>query len=189
MATARRSIGAQRNPESEKAILAAARDVLSEDGLAGFSIEAVARRAHAGKPTIYRWWPDKTRLLLAVYAEFKEQMAGFDTGSLEGDVRTFLTNLLTFWRDNPAGPVFRSILAQAQSDPAASAAFAEYHYGRRARTAAAFAKHGLTDEDAELLTEMVVNYAWGQLLSDRLDPGAEEIARVAGILVRGTQTG
>ena len=68
---ARRSIGAQRNPESEKAILAAARELLAEEGLAGFSIEAVARRAHAGKPTIYRWWPDRTRLLLAVYAEFK----------------------------------------------------------------------------------------------------------------------
>ena len=182
---ARRSIGAQRNPESEKAILAAARELLAEEGLAGFSIEAVARRAHAGKPTIYRWWPDRTRLLLAVYAEFKEQMQGFDTGTLEGDVRAFLTNLFDFWRESPAGPVFRSILAESQTDPEASAAFAEYHYGRRERTAVAFGKHGISDEDARLLTEMVVNYAWGQLLSDRLDPGADEIARVAGMLVRG----
>ncbi len=177
--------GRSRFPESEKAILAAARDLLAEEGLAGFSIEAVARRARAGKPTIYRWWPDRTRLLLAVYSDFKEQMPDFDTGSLEGDVRTFLGNLLKFWRENPAGPVFRSILAESQSDPAASAAFAEYHYGRRARTAAAFAKHGLPQADAELLTEMAVNYAWGQLLSDRLDPGAEEIARVARVLTAG----
>ena len=182
---ARRSIGAQRNPESEKAILRAARDLLAEVGLAGFSIEAVARRAHAGKPTIYRWWPDRTRLLLAVYSEFKEQMAGFDTGSLEGDVRAFLTNLLTFWRDSPAGPVFRSILAESQSDPEASAAFAEYHDARRARTAAAFARHGISDADATLLTEMVVNYAWGQLLAGRLDPGEGEIARVARVLTAG----
>lgn len=185
MAAGRRSIGAQRNPESEKAILKAARELLAEEGLAGFSIEAVARRAHAGKPTIYRWWPDRTRLLLAVYAEFKEQMAGFETGTLEGDVRAFLTNLFTFWRDSPAGPVFRSILAESQSDTEASAAFAEYHHGRAARTAAAFAKHGISLDDAKLLTEMVVNYAWGQLLSGRLDPGEAEIARVAGMLVRG----
>ncbi len=72
MADARRSIGAQRNPDSERAILDAARDLLAEEGLAGFSIEAVARRARAGKPTIYRWWPDKTRLLLAVYAGLKD---------------------------------------------------------------------------------------------------------------------
>lgn len=185
MARGRTSIGAQRNPESEKAILAAARDLLAEDGLAGFSIEAVARRAHAGKPTIYRWWPDRTRLLLAVYAEFKEQMPEVETGSLEGDVRAFLTTLLAFWRENPAGPVFRSILVESQSDPAASAAFAEYHYGRRARTAAAFARHGISAADADLLAEMAVNYAWGQLLSNRLDPGDEEIARVARMLTAG----
>ena len=184
---ARKSIGAQRNPDSQKAILEAARDLLMEEGLAGFSIEAVARRARAGKPTIYRWWPDKTRLLMDVYAQFKEQIPDFETGTLEGDVRTFLGNLLAFWRENPAGPVFRSILAQSQTDPAAAAAFAEYHHARRDRTAAAFARHGLSAEDASLLTEMVVNYAWGQLMSDRLDPGEDEIARVARVLVRGVE--
>ena len=181
----RKSIGAQRNPESEKAILAAARDLLAEQGVAGFSIEAVARRAKAGKPTIYRWWPDRTRLLIAVYSEFKGQMRPFDTGSLEGDVRAFITNLLAFWRETPAGPVFRSILSESQSDPAASAAFAEYHYGRSEQTATAFARHGITQKDARLLTELAVNYGWGQLLADRLDPGAEEIARVARMLTAG----
>jgi len=185
MATARRSIGAQRNPESEKAILKAARELLAEEGLAGFSIEAVARRAHAGKPTIYRWWPDRTRLLLAVYSEFKEQMPVFDTGSLEGDVRAFITGLLRFWRESPAGPVFRSILSESQTDAGASSAFAEYHHGRAARTAEIFAKHGLASDDALLLTELAVNYGWGQLLANRLDPGDTEIARVAGMLVRG----
>jgi AcrR family transcriptional regulator len=147
----------------------------------------VARRAHAGKPTIYRWWPDRTRLLLAVYSEFKDQMRPFDTGSLEGDVRAFITNLLAFWRESPAGPVFRSILSESQTDAAASAAFAEYHYGRSARNAAAFAKHGIAPEDAAVLTELAVNYGWGQLLADRLDPGDEEIARVARMLVRGVK--
>ena len=185
----RRSIGAQRNPESEKAILKAARDLLAEEGVAGFSIEAVARRAKAGKPTIYRWWPDRTRLLLAVYSEFKEGMKPFDTGTLEGDVRAFITNLLAFWRESPAGPVFRSILSASQTAPAASAAFAEYHYGRSERTAAAFAKHGIAMEDARLVTELAVNYGWGQLLADRLDPGAEEIARVAKMLTAGVAAG
>jgi hypothetical protein len=112
-------------------------------------------------------------------------MPDFDTGTLEGDVRAFLSGLLDFWRRGPAGPVFRSILAESQTDPEASAAFAEYHHGRRERTAAIFAKHGISNDDAQLLTEMVVNYAWGQLMSDRLNPGDDEIARVAGMLVRG----
>ena len=182
---ARKSIGAQRNPDSEAAILTAARELLAEEGLAGFSIEAVARRARAGKPTIYRWWPDKTRLLLAVYQGLKAEVPESDTGSLEGDLRAFLTNLFTFWRTTPAGPVFRSILAEAQTDSAAGAAFAEYHSARLARTAQGFARNGLPLEKATLLTELAVNYAWGQLLSGRLDPGAVEIADVAAMLING----
>ena len=48
----RTSIGARRNPATEEAILQAAEAILQEGDLAGFSIEAVARRARAGKPTI-----------------------------------------------------------------------------------------------------------------------------------------
>ncbi len=184
-ATARRSIGAQRNPASEAAILTAARELLAEEGLAGFSIEAVARRARAGKPTIYRWWPDKTRLLLAVYVGLKEDVPEPDTGSLEGDLREFLINLFRFWRTTPAGPVFRSIIAEAQTDAEAGAAFKAYHDMRLARTAAGFARNGLALDKAMLLTELTVNYAWGQLLSGRLDPGADEIAEVAAMLVSG----
>ena len=67
----RRSIGARRNPESADAILQAAEAILTERGTAGFSIEAVAKRARAGKPTIYRWWPSRTALLLDVYQRRK----------------------------------------------------------------------------------------------------------------------
>ena len=41
----RRSIGARRNPETEQAILEAAEAIMAEQGIAGFSIEAVAKRA------------------------------------------------------------------------------------------------------------------------------------------------
>ena len=41
----RRSIGARRNPETEQAILEAAETIMAEQGIAGFSIEAVAKRA------------------------------------------------------------------------------------------------------------------------------------------------
>ena len=86
----RRSIGARRNPASEEAILDAAEAVLRENGIAGFSIEAVARRARAGKPTIYRWWPHRTALMLDVYKRFKNAKAFPDTGSLRGDLVSFL---------------------------------------------------------------------------------------------------
>ena len=116
--TKRTSIGAQRNPASEEAILAAAGAILSEGGLAAFSIEAVARRAKAGKPTIYRWWPSKAALLLDIYHRQKGETFYADTGNTRKDLIAFLETLLGFWQKS-GGEVFRSIIAEAQSDPAA----------------------------------------------------------------------
>jgi len=112
----RRSIGATRNPESQRAILEAARALVIEEGVGGFSIEAVARRAQAGKPTIYRWWPSKAALLLDVYIGLKDELQDPPPGSLGATVEGFLANLLRFWATTDAGPIYRSVLAQSQTD-------------------------------------------------------------------------
>jgi AcrR family transcriptional regulator len=191
-AEARKSIGAQRNPESERAILDAARDLLLEQGLSGFSIEAVARRARAGKPTIYRWWPDKTRLLLAVYARIKQDVVDPDEGSLEGDIAGFLRNVTGFWRDTSAGAIFRSILAESQNDPEAREALVSYHLARRKHTAELFARAhpgspALTPEASEDLAEIVCAYAFTQLLMGSLDIGEPELRRVAAQFAKGAR--
>ena len=87
-------------------------------------IEAVARRAKAGKPTIYRWWPSKAALLLDVYHRQKGETFYPDTGNTRGDLTAFLETLLGFWKKS-GGEVFRSIIAEAQSDPAALEALRE----------------------------------------------------------------
>lgn len=189
--TGRRSIGATRNPESEKAILDAARQLLAEKGLSGFSIEAVARKARAGKPTIYRWWPDKTRLLLAVYAGIKRDLVDPDTGSLEGDIAGFLRNVIGFWRDTEAGRIFRSVLAESQNDAGAHAALVTYHLERRRQTAALFARRypgttPLTPEESEDLAEVVVAFALAQLMLGSLDLDDADFERLAARFARGT---
>ncbi len=188
--TARRSIGATRNPESERAILEAARALLAEKGLAGFSIEAVARRARAGKPTIYRWWPDKTRLLLAVYSGIKRDLVDPDTGSLEGDIAGFLRNVIGFWRDTEAGRIFRSVLAESQNDEGAHAALVAYHIERRKQTAAMFARpyegsKPLTLAEAEDLAELVVAFALTQLMLGTLELDDKDFERIAAQFARG----
>ena len=187
--TARRSIGATRNPDSERAILEAARELLAEKGISGFSIEAVARRARAGKPTIYRWWPDKTRLLLAVYTGIKRDLVDPDTGSLEGDIAGFLRNIIGFWRDTEAGKIFRSVLAESQNDEEAHAALVNYHLERRRQTAAMFARPypgatPLTETAAEDLAELVVAFALAQLMLGSLDLDETEYDRLAAHFAR-----
>ena len=47
-------------------MLDAARSLLAEKGFAGTTVEAIATRAGVGKATIYRRWPTREALLLAV---------------------------------------------------------------------------------------------------------------------------
>lgn len=178
----RSSIGARRNPATEAAILEAAEALLREGGLAGFSIEAVARRARAGKPTIYRWWPNKTRLLLDVYQRLKLKMETVDTGVIEEDCVQFLLGLFRYWRAGP-GQVFRSVFAEAQSDEAAAEALRDYADGRRAFTGKMFeraiARGELrADANPEIAAEVIAAFAWARLLTGRLEADEAEIRAV-----------
>lgn len=185
----RASIGARRNPATEEAILDAAEALLREGGLAGFSIEGVARRARAGKPTIYRWWPSKTQLLLDVYQRLKLNVGLVDTGTIEGDCFAFLAGLLDYWRQGP-GQVFRSIFAEAQTDERAAEALRAYAAGRRANTARLFERAKARGElrqdvDTEAAAEIIAAFAWSRLLTGRLDVDEAELRVVARQMVRG----
>jgi AcrR family transcriptional regulator len=190
---ARKSIGARRNPASAEAILEAAEAVLGETGHAGFSIEAVARRARAGKPTIYRWWPSKAALLLDVYQRQK-RFAYPDTGNLEEDITGFLGSLLANWRDTATGPIFRSVIAEAQADGTAAKALAAYAAGRRAETGKmierAKARGEVADDiDPAVVADLVSSFAWVHLLTDRLDVDERELRAAASAIVHGIEKG
>lgn len=185
----RKSIGARRNPESAGAILDAAEAVLVEAGYAGFSIEAVARRARAGKPTIYRWWPSKAALLLDVYQRGK-RVDNPDTGKLEDDLVGFLKSLFSHWRETSSGSVFRSLIAEAQSDEGAAAALADYARGRRSHTGQMVERakargEVAADIDPTLVADLMASYAWTHLLTNRLDEDDAAIRKAVRYVMHG----
>lgn len=185
----RKSIGARRNPESADAILEAAEAVLSESGYSGFSIEAVARRARAGKPTIYRWWPSKAALLIEVYQRQK-RVETPDTGNVEEDLVGFLRNLFAHWRDTPSGEIFRSLVAEAQSDEAAAVALAGYTRGRRTHVGQMIERakargEVAADINAGIVADLIASFAWRHLLTDRLDEDEATIRAAVRYLMRG----
>jgi AcrR family transcriptional regulator len=186
----RRSIGARRNPETERAILEAAEAIMAEEGIAGFSIEAVAKRARAGKPTIYKWWPGKTALLLDVYHRQKPASVHMDTGSVEGDVFAFLNGVFAHWGDTGAGQVFRFIVAEAQRDAAAAESLRIYSDERRLQSGEIFAR-GIArgeladDVDVGLCADVLAGFIWKRLLTGRIERDPEELRKVARQMVRG----
>lgn len=88
-------------PEITAAITEAVLDELAEQGYSRLSMEAVAKRAGVGKSALYRRWPSKQEMALAVIAEFSVARAAFpDTGDLRGDLRASLDALLD-WLTHP----------------------------------------------------------------------------------------
>lgn len=191
--TRRASIGARRNPDAQAAILAAARALLVEEGYSAFSIEAVARRAGAGKPTIYRWWPTKADLFIDVYvADKAAAMAVSDTGSFEGDLVAYTRELWRFWRETPAGQAFRGLIAEAQSNAAALEALREKFLPERLHVMrqmfdAAVARGEIAASNVEGLIELFIGFNWLYVLTDRIDDEAAVETMAALLSVAGKQ--
>jgi AcrR family transcriptional regulator len=61
--------GRPRNEAAKRAILRAARALLAEAGPGAVTMEAIAARAGVGKPTVYRWWPDRHAVTMAALME------------------------------------------------------------------------------------------------------------------------
>jgi AcrR family transcriptional regulator len=124
--------GRPRSEKAQKAILAAAIDLLLEQGLHAMSMDAVAERAGVSKATIYRWWPSKELLALDALAtewQLTAPDATRDTGSLRGDLLARLRPWLRHLRDKPYGRVVAGLVATAQAD----AEFAELYLERFVR--------------------------------------------------------
>src|SRR5258708_33794217 len=56
----------RQNAESHTAIVDAVLALLQEKSVRDLSMEEVAKRAKVGKPTLYKWWPTKATLVLAM---------------------------------------------------------------------------------------------------------------------------
>jgi AcrR family transcriptional regulator len=86
----RRTRGVQRGPRSHQVVekvRAATMAELARVGFPGLTIEGVAKAANVNRTTIYRRWPSKGALLLAVLEPGLERFDHDpDTGSLGGDL-------------------------------------------------------------------------------------------------------
>jgi AcrR family transcriptional regulator len=117
--------GRPRSEKSREAILAAAFDLLVDRGYAGFTIEAVAAAAGAGKTTIYRWWPTKAELAADAFFQMTDTELRFpDTGSAKGDFRAQIETLAALLQGR-TGRALAEMLGGARSDSVLASALGE----------------------------------------------------------------
>ncbi|MHC0054525.1 TetR/AcrR family transcriptional regulator [Actibacterium sp. D379-3] len=182
----RLSIGARRNPETEAAVLDAAEAILAERGFRGLTMEAVARRAHAGKATLYRWWPSRGRLIVAIYERRKGDFRLPDTGALRADIAQFYAALFAFW-STPEGGMFRLIIAGAQAEEDLAEALETYRserIGGLRRMISRAKERGEADPglDVNMAADAIMGLAWLRLLTGQ---SQGDVALMADTLCRG----
>ena len=93
----RRTTGVQRGPRSQQVVEKVREATMAElarVGFGGLTIEGVAKAANVNRTTIYRRWPSKGALLLAVLEPGLERFDHDpDTGSLAGDLLALMLQI------------------------------------------------------------------------------------------------
>lgn len=88
-----------RTARNRNAVLDAALARLIADGYDHLSIGAVAADAGVAETTVYRHWPTKAHLAAAALAQLADaENPTPDTGTLDGDLRTILTQVVELIR-------------------------------------------------------------------------------------------
>ncbi|MCZ4519353.1 TetR/AcrR family transcriptional regulator [Rhodococcus ruber] len=105
-------------------IVEAVLDEFSEAGYGRLSMERVAKRARVGKSALYRRWPSKEEMVIAVLSEFSVGVSEApDTGTFRGDLRATLGQFVD-WIDDPR---FSKILPDLVAESARNHRLGELH--------------------------------------------------------------
>lgn len=167
---AKAKIGRPRSEKARNAIFEATRELLREKGGGGLSIEAVARRAGVGKPTIYRWWPTLADLVLDVLLRQADAEIPVPSHeSLQETLCEFLRQSVRVIQEG-CGLHLRFLMAQAQMDTEFRERFRENFVARRRDVLRSIflkaADRGQIDPryNPELLVDIVFGAMWYRLL-------------------------
>jgi len=115
--------GRPRSEAARIAILRAAHGILLEDGLGRLTVEAVAERAHVGKPTIYRYWRNAQELAMAAFlADHRPAEATGGAGAAKGKLQAQMNSLLDTF-DTARGRQIALTMAAADPESELAKAF------------------------------------------------------------------
>jgi|SoiMethySBSTD1v2_1073268.scaffolds.fasta_scaffold765553_2 AcrR family transcriptional regulator len=128
---ASRRPGRPRDARADRAILEAALELAAADGLAGFSVDAVAQRAGVSKATIYRRWSTKEQMVMDAIHELAVPGETPDTGSLRGDLDVFFADICAGMQRGPGGDLMAQLVMAARTQPEVMAVLKQKMASRR----------------------------------------------------------
>jgi AcrR family transcriptional regulator len=152
-------------PRSEAArtrILAAARALLEERGLAGLTVERIAAEAGVGKPTIYRHWPNAQAVAMDAFLEGATTAGEVGHGLTLPALRHQLAGIAAAFA-SPAGRSTAAMIAAAQNDSELAKVFRNRFIMRSRETGRALLQRAVAEgtvrSDADLEVALDLIYA------------------------------
>jgi len=115
--------GRPRDPAVDESILTSTLLLLGEVGYAQLTMEQVAARARVGKASLYLRWPSKVALVADAVQRLSPDLvpAVPDTGTLPGDMRAFLRQLVR--PRSAAAAALPAVAGEAANNPEMREAF------------------------------------------------------------------
>ncbi len=107
--------GRPRSEKSRKAILNATNKLLLQTSVQELSIESIAKKAKVGKTTIYRWWPNKTAVVMDALASQPGMQTPLPTASSHKEAITMQLDKLIRLVDSNNGQTIAQLFSEAQA--------------------------------------------------------------------------
>lgn len=115
--------GRPRSEKSRKAILKAVNALLLHTSVQDLSIEAIAKKAKVGKTTIYRWWPNKTAVVMDALMSQPGLQKPMATPSNNAEAVRMQLDKLIHLLDSKNGEIIAQLFSEAQADAKAKEIF------------------------------------------------------------------
>ena len=182
--------GRPRSQDARRAILRAAIDLLGAEALAAISADAIAERAGVSKATIYRWWPNKSAIIMEAFLEMMTPHIAFpETGSAFADLTVQINRIVETY-GGESGRLFHTLVAESQSDAELGAALWTRYFSIRREQARRVIERGMASGEfrPDLDVETAIDVLYGPLLYRYMiapaPPDAAFVGRMMALLGR-----
>ena len=155
---------------SHAAIMDAVYALLQKKSVRDLTMEEVAKRARVGKPTLYKWWPTKATLVLAMLCERMAPRLEKPSGlTAEKSLRFRVRSLIDAF-NGPFGKIVAGLIAEGQSEPAILQEFFDRWVRPRRNATIADLQHGKdtgelrSEAEPEVLNDAIFGAIYYRLL-------------------------
>ena len=159
-----------RAAQSHAAIMEAVYALLQEKSVRDLTIEEVAKRAGVSKPTLYKWWPTKAALVMALLHErIAARPETLETSTAEQALRWRVRRLIAAF-NGLFGKVMADMIGEGQNEPSILHDLFEQHIGQRRAASVREVEQGkatgefAADMDPDLLIDAIFAPIYFRLL-------------------------